>query len=299
MHVETQVWEAAGGGAPRTTFVMIPGNPGAVEPYAEFMDALWVAAGGQLRLVTLGHTAHSARSLAAAPPGSAARGPHALAAQIAHKRAYLRALLATTPRTRLLLGGHSVGAHVAVELLRDFPAVPRAVLLFPTLSNIAATPNGVRLSPLFAHGRGLARALVSAVRLLPARARRAAVARFAGPGADARAVDVLVDAVLHPDVMDAALHMAHTEMRDITALDAAHVGAVAGKLAMYYGAADRWVNAADIADVEARFPAARVTRCAEGHGHAFVLSAASSARLAEHTWDCVRGDVGGGSRAAR
>ena len=205
-------------------FIMVPGNPGAVEPYAFFMEQMLGRAGGSnantpWTFITLGHSAHSART--------AQREGVSLQQQIEHKREVLSDLLRTHPNARLHFGGHSVGAHIVCELLRVLPPenVGKCVLLFPTLSNIGATPNGVRLTPAFNYLRGLLGWLVWGVNLLPSAARRRIVAQMSGATHD-RSLDALLGSVLHPAVMQNAFFMAAHEMQEINGLDVEHFRAI-------------------------------------------------------------------------
>ena len=62
----------------------------------------------------------------------------------------------------------------------------------------------------------------------------------------------------------------------VCALDTAHFGAQQAKLTLYFGVDDGWVNDTDTAWLVEAFPQASVERCAESHGHAFVLTQRSS-----------------------
>ena len=225
---EVQTWgghHLAAAPSPLSIFIMIPGNPGAVEPYVPFMEAVQrvAAASGppaahSIRtFMTVGHSGHAART-------AQAEGVD-LDAQIEHKRAFLAALLTRYPHATLHFGGHSVGAHIVTELMRHLPPanVGTAVLLFPTLSHIGATPNGLRLTPAFRHLRGLAGWLVWVVTCLPAPLRRAVLGRLSGGVAgDAGSLDALERSVLVPAVIQNAFFMAMHEMEQIRELDAAH-----------------------------------------------------------------------------
>jgi len=67
----------------------------------------------------------------------------------------------------------------------------------------------------------------------------------------------------------------------VCALDTAHFGAQQAKLTLYFGVDDGWVNDADTAWLVEAFPKASVERCAESHGHAFVLTQRSSEGMGE------------------
>ncbi|RKO89042.1 hypothetical protein BDK51DRAFT_28637, partial [Blyttiomyces helicus] len=70
---------------------------------------------------------------------------HNLQDQISHKIAVLDALRERhPPRTRFIIVGHSIGAYIALQVLRARPAhgIVKLYALFPELHSIAATPNG-------------------------------------------------------------------------------------------------------------------------------------------------------------
>jgi hypothetical protein len=153
-------------------------------------------------VICVGHTSHSRRSA----EGQWLRR-FALADQIRHKRAFLALLAARFPRARLVLGGHSVGAHIALQAINPgaqaqveaaaeadtaaakTPAqaqaaeaeaaallarVDRVFCLFPTVMHIGASSNGQRLLPVFRFGRQAAYLFAGAAHtLLPTSMQRA------------------------------------------------------------------------------------------------------------------------------
>lgn len=207
LRAEVQQWTASVPG-PAVFFVMIPGNPGPVAPYERFMEQVYNEAGGRLSLITLGHAGHSIRT--------ATTEYYDLKTQVQHKAAFVSGLLKHHPASRVILGGHSIGAHMAVEILRVLPPerVLRGILLFPTLLNIGSTPHGRRLTPVFEYLRGLAWAVMAAVSWLPATAHLAVIrAVVRGEVDDAGAASLL--GLAHPDVLGSALLMAKHEMREV------------------------------------------------------------------------------------
>ena len=51
------------------------------------------------------------------------------------------------PETKLVLASHSMGAWLSTQVLKERPQIIASMLLlFPTISNIAQTPNGKKLS---------------------------------------------------------------------------------------------------------------------------------------------------------
>lgn len=270
----------------RLHLVVLPGNPGGVAFYAAYVDSVQraaAAAGVRLHVWVVGHSGHCAATATAAR--------FSLAQQLAHKRAVVDAILRAQPGARLVLAGHSVGAHIALELLRTLPprAVLRAVLLTPTLSHIGRAPNGVRLKPVLSSAlfRWGAWAGLHALGALPAPLQRLLLRTAVPQAADAGVMRALLS-LRHPHVPLQAAHMALDEFEAIGPLDGAHVAAHAPKLALYFTPGDGWVADSDAGAMAARLAAAPpgglVHRCADGHSHSFVLCPAASARVGALTW---------------
>ncbi|KCV68092.1 hypothetical protein H696_05344 [Fonticula alba] len=194
--------EVVGGPAtsgPASTFesevpvlVVIPGNPGVIEYYADFMRAVFFRMNGRIDVFGVEHFGHSPTTADFLPlaqscrasRGSNPTGGNILQAQIEHHMCFLSELRrCRNPWTPLYLAGHSVGAHIALELtMADFsvgpdpseppppywspsknpasfePGAPparaplsitHAFLMTPTLRKIGSTQNGQNLSAAF------------------------------------------------------------------------------------------------------------------------------------------------------
>ena len=65
---------------------------------------------------------------------------HNLDQQVAHKQAVVKTWLERHPQTNVILGGHSVGAYICLEVLRVVPQsrVVKVMGLFPTVHHIGA-----------------------------------------------------------------------------------------------------------------------------------------------------------------
>ncbi|KAN0063910.1 hypothetical protein ACQY0O_003516 [Thecaphora frezii] len=173
-------WPCGSRRAPRIFLLFIPGNPGLASYYTPFLSTIYnhPALRSRIEILAVSHRGH-----APLPPGDhpvwgdneesmrdARKGYGAtLKDQIRHKIAAVDAVRKCYPvrggeageggeakaeaegeETQLVVCGHSVGAYIAVEVLKARPdAVDGLHLLFPTLSWIANTPNARRLKPLF------------------------------------------------------------------------------------------------------------------------------------------------------
>ncbi|PWN45623.1 hypothetical protein IE81DRAFT_363861 [Ceraceosorus guamensis] len=145
------VWPSRAGGPPKIVLLFIPGNPGLAEYYTPYLSALSSAPAlqGQIEIICVSHLGHAAPSPT----------PTTLRAQVAHKLLVIDAARAAYPtqrihgreeRPRFVLGGHSVGAYIALECLKERRHVVDSVhMLFPTVSWIGKTPNARKLAPLF------------------------------------------------------------------------------------------------------------------------------------------------------
>jgi hypothetical protein len=274
--------------APRI-LVFFPGNPGSPHFYARMLAALAQSPACRgAHIYCVGHAGHSVSSSSRARFGLAAQVACGAAAALA-----LRARHGGGARCALALGGHSVGAHVALRAAaglaaRDGAGAPplwALLLLFPTLQHIGRTANGARLTPLFRHGRTAAWLAAAALAAAPPPLRAAAVTALVPAAAAAGNAHTRAAAasLLHADVAAAALHMARDEMDEIGELreaEAAALEAARERALLYFGGEDHWVADGTPEELAARFRRARVVRCGEGHPHAFPLLAHSSARLA-------------------
>ena len=296
--VPTELLHLPGDCAQRHHVLIFPGNPGSPHFYVDFALALSRASSGRLPITIAGHACHSAASTGRS--GSPPRF-HDLASQVSHKVAVARWLLgggaeqpapasAPAPPRRLILLGHSVGAYMCLEAMRALPegAVAHALLLFPTLAHIGASPNGVALLPYFELGRWALAGAALALGALPAAAQRAAARAFL-PAAASPATVAAAVTLVHPAVAVNALYLALTEMREIGALDGALARRVGGRCTAYFGAGDPWNRPGDHERVqEALGPGARVHLCAEGHPHGFVLHPKSAEAVAGKCWGWLR-----------
>lgn len=284
-------WPAEGKEQADRVVVFFPGNPGTPHFYTDFLGAHHAHSGGRAHVYCIGHSGHSVATV---------RRPAAtLRDQLAHKHAALRHVLARHPvDTRVVLGGHSVGAFCAMDALHSASSVvpPERIaqvwLLFPTLTHIVDTPNGRKLLPIFTYYRPAAWLATAAICMLP-RPLRVALLRLGIPQLPPGESDALAaaESLLHPHVAYSALTMALHEMREIRDMaphHAAALRAVEERVVLYFAAEDGWVSPASAAAVSAALPRARTINCTEGHQHAFVLHPRSNEHLAAASWEWLR-----------
>lgn len=119
--------------------IIIPGNPGICDYYLTFAIKLFQATGSRWTIECIDHAGHSGLET----------NTYILQQQIQHKLDYITQWIPKS--TNLILIGHSIGAHIAIEVMKSLPdvRVARSFLLFPTIERMAISPNGARLAPKF------------------------------------------------------------------------------------------------------------------------------------------------------
>ncbi|KAG0704358.1 hypothetical protein DFH29DRAFT_911989 [Suillus ampliporus] len=165
---------------------------------------------------------------------------HALPFQIRNSLRVFDALSASFGvDTRIVIAGHSVGSWVALQVLKlRSAAVSGVFFLFPTITNIACTPNGQRLSRLFRPPFPRITSQIARVLcLVPLTILCRLFPEYPIPQAQ-----VLRSFLLSPSSIFAAMTMAHDEMLNIRELDAATLDKYQHQICFYFAEKDDWVD---------------------------------------------------------
>lgn len=179
--------------------LIIPGNPGSTEFYDSYMQHVHEGSGGALYCVTIGHLGHHR--------DFRSRQLFSLREQAAHAASVVRRLHTLYPRARIYLAGHSVGAYIALEVLREAElaaVVDQVFCLFPTVHHIGSTPNGRRLYPIMRYFRSSVGLLAWALSQLPRSAIEQVVRWNIGAGVSPSMLRQ-IHSILHANVATNAL----------------------------------------------------------------------------------------------
>ncbi|KAI9030208.1 hypothetical protein DFJ74DRAFT_764585 [Hyaloraphidium curvatum] len=268
------VWEGRPDRGPVTdVLIMISGNPGIPDFYTPFLTHLHKLLHKRPAILSVGHIGHT--TVLPAPSRSVFSG--SLEEQTAAKVALVRLALAWFPAARVFLAGHSIGAWMATKVVTELEAEKRIAgcyLLFPTLEEIAATPNGVMLAPaLRLPYRHLLSLLVSGVRLaLPQPHLTSLVAHVSSQARDT--ASLVASHLLTYSTSLAALRLADDEMRLVRDLDSSFLFRNASQIRGLYSSRDFWCPVSHLRRARAAMPEEHRGRLEADEWqvpHAFVL----------------------------
>lgn len=246
-------------------YVLIPGNPGVIDYYYEFMETIYHENEKKIDIIGIEHAGHS--------PGDHNDGSFFdIEDQIEHKISLLDHLKQTSPDSHFVLAGHSVGAYICLQILKRRPdfKVRQTHLLLPTVKYIGDTPNGRKLKPLFYDvTRNTVGFLSGLLGYLPLSIRVKMVQIFSDQTEEhAR---ITASNLFCGKVSNNAIYMAGTEMKKIRELDHETVRTYEETLHAFYGQTDGWVPLDHYEDMKLNFPKAKTHLCDADIPHAFVL----------------------------
>ncbi|KAG0344239.1 hypothetical protein BG004_004620 [Podila humilis] len=210
-------------------------------------------------------------------------GPHvkepsrlfSLQEQVDNKIAIFDILASKFPKgTRFILAGHSMGAWLALKVLKARPnhGIERVFELFPTIHKIADTPNGRNMKNLFKPSVWTAvGGLVSTLRFIfSAPPVLRSIVRLA-TGQDSEMAQVTSQELLHSHVVKNCLFLAGQEMEQIADMDTTLIQEHASKFVFYYGKTDEWSPIENYYEMQELFPKVKSILCEQGMVHAFVI----------------------------
>ncbi|KAK1228664.1 hypothetical protein PQX77_008317 [Marasmius sp. AFHP31] len=209
----------------------LSGNPGLVEFYIPFLSALQNA---KNRLVILAH-AHINHTPGIVSPAA----EHSVTIQVQAAIEALDSLKKHYDSIPIIIIGHSVGAYITLQVLKSRPGIVSQVcLVCPTISNIALTPNGRRLSWLF---RPPLPFLISKLSYL-LRAVPSVLINTLFSDWPQSQISVLNQLLQSPSSIHACLSMAHDEMKSILDLDPKILRDHHNVIRMLFVQGDDWVG---------------------------------------------------------
>ena len=247
--------------------IIIPGNPGVIEYYHNFMKSIHSALKDYhiFTIQHLGHSFHDDDSF------------YTLEDQVNHKIAFFDHIKDEYPTSgKIVLIGHSIGAYMAVKVLSQRSQVFKVIQLFPALENLAETEAGRSLMPIF-HPitRNIVSLSASAIStlffLFPS-----STTRFIGyiSNQPIEYANITATNLVNFKTVNSCLYLAADEMKVVLDLDDDLTKSFTNsgeKHIIYCGKGDRWCPTSSIMALEARFADLKVYHCDEGVKHAFII----------------------------
>ncbi|GJP48872.1 hypothetical protein CLOM_g8146 [Closterium sp. NIES-68] len=307
--IRSSITGASSPGLPPPAVLVVPGNPGVCAYYEDFALALHSALGGAARVVVVGHVAHTEREM---EDGRL----YSLQHQIQHKIRFVQEEAAAAAagedgenqtayqqqgqqqqqqqqQQRWIVVGHSIGAHIAVEMRRHLPThVAHVVGLFPFLAFNHHSDQQRRLklvaslTPLLA----VVAALLQVLRALPTGVKRWAVRRGVGKAWSSSAVHVTATAMLRYGMLRNYAYMGHTEFIYFSQreFDWAFLGSNAPHFTFIFGRDDHWGPLHLHQEMQERVPQVAAYVDEEGHEHTFCCTDKGASSIATHVAKLLR-----------
>ncbi|XP_073066757.1 uncharacterized protein [Primulina eburnea] len=263
--------------------LFIPGNPGVISFYTEFLESLFELLGGTARVTAIGHVSHTQKNWESGRLFS-------LQEQIEHKISFIEHVFQDA--LPIVLVGHSIGSHISLELFRRYEEkVIYCICLYPFLamdaaSSKQATIRRIALSPALSTGLS---SLVAFLGFLPGRFSRFIAKKILGKSCSSFTVEVLCTHVLKYHVMRNMLFMAKTEFEKLPEKpDFDFIGGNKSKLGFLFGSDDHWAPLRLYEEIYEKVPDATLAIEREGHTHAFSCTDAGSTWVAQHVCSLIK-----------
>ncbi|KAF9457348.1 hypothetical protein BDZ94DRAFT_1273470 [Collybia nuda] len=276
----SQWWPPRRQVAPETIIFFIPGNPGLLDFYTPFLNAIYEKdTTSKLAIFGHSHLGHT--------PGVWYKTPtscYKLAAQIESILEAFDAIRHEYVNAKVVVIGHSVGSWLSLQVLKARPiAVAAVFLLFPTISRIASTPNGRRLSWLFSPYLSKPIMWLSYLtRLITTHT--LACLFYEWPVTQIRVLQAFLRS---SSSIHAALGMAHDEMQRICDADIELLEENRDKLWYYFADHDDWVGEEKYNIICSLKLDSNIARVVHGHHeipHAFCINHAENLAEQCHSW---------------
>ncbi|RXH81427.1 hypothetical protein DVH24_034848 [Malus domestica] len=248
---------------PALHVLVIPGNPGVVSFYKDFVESLYELLGGTASVTgkTLVFVNWEHGRL------------FSLQEQIDHKMDFVKQELQNN-EVPILLVGHSIGSYISLEMFRKSPEK-----VTTTLYNVVC----YSLSHLSRILSVVLSLIVALLGLFPIRLLRLIVTTFLGKPWSATAVEATCSHLVKYHTMRNVLFMAMTEFRELSATpDWAFMRGNQHKIAFLFGIDDHWGPLQMFEEISKQVPDVALSIEREGHTHAFGCTEAGSLWVAEH-----------------
>ncbi|KAG7576862.1 Lipid droplet-associated hydrolase [Arabidopsis thaliana x Arabidopsis arenosa] len=190
--------------------LFIPGNPGVVSFYKEFLESLYEFLDGNASVIAIGQISHTSKDWESGRLFS-------FQEQIDHKIDFIRQELESV-KVPIILVGHSIGSYISLEILRKYSEkVVYCIGLYPFLTLNQQSTKQSLIGKLAASSvlSATASFLIASLRLLPMSAARLLVSNSIGASWSDTAVQATCTHLRQYHTMRNVLFMAKSEFREV------------------------------------------------------------------------------------
>lgn len=213
--------------------------------------------------------------------------------QIEHKLAFLAYYIPA--HSRVILIGHSIGAYIALEMLKryhDRQKIFKCVLLFPTIERVDSAPSGKfwKFICHYLHWPFLMGTVL--VSFLPSFVQRWSINwwMYLNKVENKESIMEAAQSMLNYHTVDNMLEIGR-QLATIRELDYECIRANLDKLVFFYGLGDPWVPQGYYEDMKERFPDGEIKLSRDKDiRHAFVLD--TSEKVAKMVWEWIEEHIG-------
>ncbi|XP_022963429.1 lipid droplet-associated hydrolase isoform X1 [Cucurbita moschata] len=272
---------------PSLHVLFIPGNPGIVSFYKDFVESLYQLLGGRVSITAIGHLSQTTKDWEGGRLFS-------LQEQIDHKIEFVRQELQNKD-IPLLLVGHSIGSYISIELYRKFQdQVVYCIGLHPFMMVNRQSRQQFLIGKLA--GSRLLSTLVSSfvalLGVLPSRVSSFVVSKTIGKSWSRTASEAACTYLLKYHVMRNILFMALSEFEKLSETpDWAFMKKSSRKLSFLFCMDDHWAPMHVFEEIWKQIPEMDVSVEREGHTHAFCCSEAGSLYIAQHVASLIKNHI--------
>ncbi|KAK4874914.1 hypothetical protein RN001_014274 [Aquatica leii] len=249
------------------------GNPGVTKFYTEFLRKLHEQLGYTVWILShAGHELPLTNSIRQAPPLRDNEKIYNLEGQVNHKRAFIENYVPKNARIHFI--GHSIGAYIILQLLKDKSIKERSqgiYLLFPTIEYMAQSRNGWFFTHIVQYFIWLIVFLCWIYTLLPSLLQIFLIKLYMIFFSVSNSHTDTIQNFIRPDTMEKVFFLAVDEMHLVKERDSVVLYENRDKIKLYYGAADRWVPLEYCRRLKRDIPDIHAEICTHNFEHAFVL----------------------------
>ncbi|KAL1352161.1 uncharacterized protein [Arachis hypogaea] len=270
--------------APIMHVLLVPGNPGVILFYQDFVEFLYDQLEGNASITAIGHISHTRKNWEHGRLFS-------LEEQINHKVDFIREELQKN-EIPIVLVGHSIGSYIAIEIFKRFPGkVKYCVGLYPFLTMNPESKTQLVIGKI-SESQILSIALcylIASLGLLPVQALRFIIRNSVAKSWSTDAVDATCSHLSQYHVMRNVFYMAMTEFRKFAeGPDWTFIRERKAQISFLFGDDDHWGPLHVLEEISKQVPGITVAVERENHTHGFSCTEAGSLWVAQHVANLIK-----------